>query len=93
MITVTEKAVDALAESLSSSEASEEQSLRLARSQDGEFGLTIDERRDGDQLVKQEDRTILVIDETVATSLDGATLDVVDLPEGQRLSLRMEEQK
>jgi Fe-S cluster assembly iron-binding protein IscA len=91
MITVTDKAIDALAESLESSEASDEQRLRLARNPGGEFGLAIDEERDGDQVVKHNDRTVLVIDETVATSLDGATLDVVDLPEGQRLTLRMDD--
>lgn len=89
MITVTDKAVDALAKSLDSSEASDEQSLRLARNQEGEFGLTIDEERSGDQAVKQSEKTILVIDENVSTALDGATLDVVDLPEGQRLTLKM----
>lgn len=92
MLNVTEKAADALAKSLESSEATDEQSLRLARTPHGEFGLAIDEERDGDQVVKQEERSILVIDEEVSTALDGAILDVADSPEGQRLTLRMPEE-
>lgn len=92
MLNVTEKAVDILANSLEASEASEEQSLRLARTPQGEVGLAIDEERDGDQVVKQEERAILVLDKEISTALDGATLDVSDSPEGQRLTLRMPEE-
>ncbi len=89
MLNVTEKAVGALADSLESSEATDEQSLRLARTPQGEFGLAIDEEREGDQVVKQEERSILVLDEEISTALDGAILDIADSPEGQRLTLRM----
>jgi Fe-S cluster assembly iron-binding protein IscA len=92
VLNVTEKAVDILANSLEASEATEEQSLRLARTPQGEVGLAIDEEREGDQVVKQEERAILVLDEEIATVLDGATLDVSDSPEGQRLTLRMPEE-
>lgn len=92
MINVTEKAVDALAGSLQATEASPEQSLRLARTSQGEYGLAVDEEREGDQVIKQEERAVLLIDEEVSAALNGAVLDVVDSPEGQRLSLRMAEQ-
>jgi Fe-S cluster assembly iron-binding protein IscA len=91
VLSVTEKAVGALADSLESSEASGEQSLRLARTPQGEFGLAIDEERDGDQVVKLEEKAILVLDEEISTALDGAILDIADSPEGQRLTLRLPE--
>lgn len=92
MLKVTEKVVDVLARSLDASEASDEQGLRLARTPEGEFGLAIDEEREGDQVVKQEERPILFVDQDVASALDGATLDVAESPEGTRLTLRMPEE-
>ncbi len=92
MINVTEKAVDALANSLDSTEAAPEQSLRLALTPQGEYGLAIDEQREGDQVIKQEERPVLLVAEEVSTALHGAVLDVVDSAEGQRLTLRMAEQ-
>jgi Fe-S cluster assembly iron-binding protein IscA len=91
MLSVTEKAVDALAKSLDESEAEGDQSLRLSRSPQGEYGLDIDQERDGDQVVRQEKRPILLIDQEVSNQLDGAVLDLVEAPEGIRLTLRMEE--
>lgn len=91
MISVTEKAVDVLARTLEESDASEDQALRLARAPQGEFGLAIDEERSGDQVVKQAERAVLLVDEEVSAVLDGATLDVVESPEGTRLTLRMPE--
>ncbi len=92
MLNVTEKAVDILANSLEASEATEEQTLRLARTSQGEFGLAIDEKQEGDQVVKQEERDILVLDEEISAALEGAILDVAESPEGQRLTLRMPEE-
>ncbi len=92
MINVTEKAVDALANSLDSTEATPEQSLRLALTPQGEYGLAVDEQREGDQVIKQEERPVLLVAEEVSTALDGAVLDVVDSAEGQRLTLKMAEQ-
>jgi len=92
MLNVTEKAVDALSSSLESSEATDEQSLRLALTPQGEFGLAIDEQREGDQIVKQEERAILVLDGEISAALDGAVLDATDSPEGRRLTLQMPEE-
>lgn len=92
MLSVTDKAVDILAQSLEASEANEGQSLRLARTPQGEFGLAIDEEREGDQVVKHAEKPILVVDQEVSSALDGAVLDVVESPEGQRLTLRMAEE-
>ncbi|MEX0801002.1 MAG: hypothetical protein WD379_07295 [Dehalococcoidia bacterium] len=91
MLSVTEKAVDALAQSLDEAEAKDDQSLRLSRSPRGEYGLAIDQERDGDQVVRQKKRPILLIDQEVSNRLDGAVLDLIEAPEGIRLTLRTEE--
>ena len=93
MLSVTEEAVAALAKSLDESEADDEQSLRLSRSPAGEYGLAIDQERDGDQVVRQEERPVLLIDQEVSNQLDGAVLDLIEAPEGIRLTLRMDEDK
>lgn len=93
MLNVTEKARDILAQTLETSEAADEQGLRLARTPQGEFGLAIDEEREGDQVVKQDERPVLFVDQEVSTALDGAILDVDESPEGTRLTLRMPEQQ
>lgn len=92
MLNVTDKALDVLAKSLDASEATEQQGLRLARTPQGEFGLAIDEEREGDQVVRQEERAVLLVDQEIASALDGATLDVIESPEGTRLTLRMPEE-
>jgi len=91
MINVTAEAKVVLATTLEASDALEGQALRLALSPEGRYGLTIDGEREGDQIVEQEDRAVLLLDQQVATSLDGATLEAVESPDGARLSLRGEE--
>lgn len=91
MLNVTEKAVDVLATTLEESDASDEQSLRLARAPEGQFSLAIDEEREGDQVVKQGERPVLLVEDEISRALDGAILDAVGSPAGQRLALRMAE--
>lgn len=93
MINVTEKAIDVLAITLSTNEAGEEQGLRLARNAEGQFGLALDEPREGDEVVKQEERPVLLVDKEVSSALDGAVLDVDETAEGARLTLRMPEER
>jgi len=92
MLNVSQQAVDVLAETLENSDAGDQQGLRLARTPAGEYGLAVDEQREGDQVVRREDRPVLLVDQEVSASLDGATLEVVELPEGRRLTLRDPEQ-
>ncbi|MFQ5472188.1 MAG: hypothetical protein ACE5FA_04790 [Dehalococcoidia bacterium] len=91
MISVTEDAKGALAATLEASEATESEGLRLVQGEEGQFGLAIDGEREGDQVVMQDDRSVLLVGEELATSLDGAVLDAVDSPEGTRLTLREKE--
>lgn len=84
MINVTTDAAAVLGQSLATTEADESQALRLEKSQDG-LALTLDQEREGDQVVRHEERTVLVVDQSISDSLDGATIDVTDTPEGKRL--------
>jgi len=91
MLSVTEEAREVLAKSLEASEAPENQSLRLERDGQGQFGLAFDEEREGDQVVEHAEKAVLLVAPETSALLDGAVLDVVATPEGKRLTLRMPE--
>lgn len=91
MLTVTDKAAATLRDTIDANTSEEAQVLRLALSDQG-FGLTMDEERDGDQIVTHEERKVLVIGQDVAQALDGATVDAVDTPEGQQLVIQSPDQ-
>lgn len=87
MVNVTENALDVLVMTLETSAPSMAHSFRLVQESEDEYGLTIDEARAGDQMVKHGERTVLVMDDAVATALDGLTLDAMDSPEGVQFTL------
>lgn len=89
MLSVTEQAADVLTKTLEANEIPDGQGLRLARNQSGEFGLAVDERREGDQIVSANDRELLFVESEISDALDGAVLDVTEAPDGARLALRM----
>jgi len=89
LLSVTDQAADVLAKTLESGDIPDGQGLRLARNAAGEFGLAVDEKRDGDQIVQSSEREVLFVDEMVSQALDGAVLDVTEAPDGTRLALRM----
>lgn len=89
MLNVTEQAAEVLTKTLDSNEIPEGQGLRLARNPAGEFGLAVDERREGDQIVSAGDREVLFVESEISDALDGAVLDVAEAPDGARLALRM----
>jgi hypothetical protein len=88
MISVTEKATAALNDTLNANlKGKSSKLLRLVSSEAG-FGLNLDEEREGDQVVKHEDRPVLVIESSVAESFDGAVVDAVDSPEGRKIVIQ-----
>ena len=87
MLNVTDKAAAAFQKMLEGSREAEGDVLRLSQSA-GEIGLAIDQEHEGDQVVEYEERKVLAIESDVSKKLDGATIDVVDSPEGQRLVLQ-----
>ena len=90
MISVTERAVQELGAMLVANATEEEQVLRLAGENEG-FTLGLDCEREGDEVVRGEAGTILVIDSLLAQALDGSTIDTTDTPQGTRLTISREE--
>lgn len=86
MLNVTDKAAAALRDTLEANQEEESQVLRLTSSGQG-VGIALDEEQEGDDVVVYEDRKVLVIAPVIAEALDGATIDAVDTPQGQRLVL------
>ena len=89
MLNVSDKAIEVIEQALDTNEVEDNQALRLAKNAEGEFGLALDEQKDGDQVIAKEERALLYVDSEVSNKLDGATLDVVDSPGGVRLALSM----
>ena len=85
MLTVTESARKALKNMLDSAEAQPEQSLRLVEEQ-GNYGLTLDTKREDDQVVEHEGATVLLVGADVKTQLESVVLDLQDTPGGPRLA-------
>jgi hypothetical protein len=60
--------------------------LRLIQNQ-GEFSLLLDKQNDDDQVIEHEESAVMVVDPGISESLSGVTLDIIETPEGARLSL------
>jgi Fe-S cluster assembly iron-binding protein IscA len=86
-LSVTERAAEALHQTLESVEKEPEQVLRLIAEPDG-LGLALDEKRDDDQVIEHDGAVIMVIEPVVGDQLAGVTLDFADTPEGGRLTLK-----
>jgi Fe-S cluster assembly iron-binding protein IscA len=101
MISVTDRAKDLLYGVLQEAEEQveipddDEVGIRLAPanvsgnggSQQVELGLGLDRPQEGDQIFEHHGKKILILDEAVGDLLDGATIDAVDTPDGQRLTI------
>jgi Fe-S cluster assembly iron-binding protein IscA len=85
MINVTERAKERLKSMLSSKVDNSQAALRLTHASEGQFGLYIDVEIPGDKVVKHKGKKVLVLNSEMASSLDGATLDVEFAPDGPEL--------
>jgi Fe-S cluster assembly iron-binding protein IscA len=92
MIGVTERAKQELRKMLAANTDESEACLRLISNEQGQLGLAIDTERQGDQVVEHDDLKVLVVENDLADSLQGITMDVQDSPEdeGARLVLSQE---
>jgi Fe-S cluster assembly iron-binding protein IscA len=91
MLEVTEKALDALTTVLDSSETEPQEGLRLAPNPGGGFGLVVDEPHEGDRVITQGERPVLLVEQEVSEVLGDVVLDLIDSPEGPQLTLRTHE--
>jgi len=87
MLDVTERAKQELKRILSSKVDHPLAALRLISTNTGEFGLSIDIEAEGDQVVEHAGSKVLLVEDRLATKLDGVTFDVEDTPEGPNLVL------
>jgi len=76
MVTVTDQAVLVLRATLTKARTQPGQTLRLLLSPDGSFGLGVDQKRAGDQVVIAHGENILLIAPDVAEALDGETIEI-----------------
>ena len=76
MVTVTDQATLVLRATLTKARTQPGQTLRLVLSPDGGFGLGVDQKRAGDQVVIAHGENILLIAPDVAEALDGATIEI-----------------
>ncbi|MCH7616523.1 MAG: hypothetical protein J4N36_05725 [Chloroflexi bacterium] len=91
MLIVSDRALVMMANALETGQLPEEQVLRLAMGEDGEFGFVLDEARDGDEIISRNEKPVLYIDFDTATSLTGAKLDLAEGTSSARLALRLPE--
>jgi Fe-S cluster assembly iron-binding protein IscA len=86
MLTVTDRAAQFLREKLDHKEEGLPDALRIVQTEDG-FQLTLDNPKDGDQVIEQEGHSILLVDTAVGQALEEATLDLQESPQGSSLVL------
>jgi len=86
MLTVTERATKELGEILAAHTTEPTRVLRLKRGTEG-LSLGLDCEQEGDEIVKREGITILVVGSELSSALDGATIDCINTPEGSRLTI------
>jgi len=67
--------------------------LRLTTDQSGTLGLTIDVEAAEDQVLEHEGSKLLIIEQNLAASLEGITIDVDETPEGNKLVITSEPSK
>ena len=91
MLIVSDRALVVMANALEAGQLPEEQVLRLKMGEDGEFGLVLDEAREGDEIISRNERPVLYIDLQTSTSLHGAKLDLAEGTDPVRLALKLPE--
>lgn len=87
MIGVTERAKEELKNVLSQNVDNPQAGLRLVDRGDGQLGLGIDIENPGDQIVEFEGSKVLMVEQQLATRLEGVTIDVEVTEEGAKLVL------
>lgn len=87
MLEVTQRAAEELKQVLDSAPHEEGQCLRLVTDAQGNFRLTLDREREGDQVVRLGEEPVLLIDPVLSAGLDGVTLDMEETPQGPMLVL------
>jgi hypothetical protein len=95
MMRVSPPAVTELKSVLTASQAPDDAGVRLAPAENGAVSLTIDKPKPGDDVVKEGDRPLLIVDASIARRMDEVMFDVAPDPErpggGKRFVFRQVE--
>ena len=75
MVTVTERAAAELQELLRNQNASEGEGVKLVPGDDGRVQMTIAEPNAGDQVTQRDGHPLLIVDASLAETLDGTEVD------------------
>ncbi len=81
MVEVTERAAGALEAMLTGNEAPQDVGVRIVADADS-YGMTIDTVREGDEVVRRNERPVLIADQQVAQTLSGHTIDFQTASDG-----------
>ncbi len=90
MINITKRAKKALKRILTAHVDLPEGRLRLMDRGQGKLGLGVDIEMPGDELVKCDGSTVLVVERGLAANIKGITLDVEDSGNGSKLVIDYE---
>jgi Fe-S cluster assembly iron-binding protein IscA len=85
MATVTDRAAQELRNILAEAATKPGQALRLVLRPGGDFGLDVDEEREGDEVVAADGERILLIAREIADAVGDAIIDAQDTGKGQEL--------
>jgi Fe-S cluster assembly iron-binding protein IscA len=92
MLEVTTGAKELLKEVLTEYCEEQDAGLRLLMNDAGELMLGIDIEKEEDQVVEHEGARLLFIDKVLSDELEGFVIDMVDTPDGTRLTMLRKDQ-
>ncbi|MFC2041011.1 hypothetical protein ACFLTY_01665 [Chloroflexota bacterium] len=90
MIGVTERARQELKRILLDNVDNPQAGLRLSAGESGQLSLGIDVEMEGDEIVEHDGSKVLLVENGLASSLEGLAVDIEDTPEGPRLVILKE---
>lgn len=94
MIGLTERATQGLKEILSANHTPKDRAVKIVPGESGGLALVIDRPREGDAVVKEEERPLLIVDASITGRFDDVVLDASGGgPEGPRFVLRHREER
>jgi Fe-S cluster assembly iron-binding protein IscA len=90
MIRLTERAAEALKEMLTANQTPNDQGVKLFPDPSGGVAMTIAPASEGDEVVNEEGRLLLIVDAEIVGRVDGAELDLTGNDDGKepRFELR-----
>jgi hypothetical protein len=77
MLSVTDRALDALEGALEANRTADDQMLRIDE-MDGSMAVAIDQPQPSDQLIMRDENPVLAVAHDAAARLDGLTLDILE---------------